>query len=54
LGPLQVGLLCSVKIHDGFDILLALGLGGLAVGALATEAFEHHEERERDEAYEQG
>jgi hypothetical protein len=29
-------------------------VGGLAVGAVGMELFEHHEERERDEAYDQG
>jgi len=32
----------------------ALGVGGLVAGGLLANAFEHHEERVRDDAYEQG
>jgi hypothetical protein len=57
-GGLQVGLLCSAEAHDCTDTFLfrdlALGVGGLVAGGLLTNAFEHHEERVRDDGYEQG
>jgi hypothetical protein len=34
--------------------LALAGGAGLLGGVLLTEAFEHHEDRERQEAYEQG
>ena len=35
-------------------LLVAAGGGGLLAGALIGDAFEHHEDREREEAYDQG
>lgn len=37
-----------------FPFLALAGGAGLLGGALLTEAFEHHEDRERQEAYESG
>ncbi|KAI6035647.1 hypothetical protein F5J12DRAFT_794938 [Pisolithus orientalis] len=42
------------KTGMGVGTALLAGAAGLAGGALLTDAFEHHEEREREEAYDDG
>jgi hypothetical protein len=51
------GLFCTVLRHmtaHTFSFLAIAGGGGLVAGALIGEAFENHEDREREEAYDQG
>jgi hypothetical protein len=38
----------------GLGTAAAVGAGGLLVGALAADVFEHHEEREREDAFQDG
>ncbi|KAI6151622.1 hypothetical protein BKA82DRAFT_4101422, partial [Pisolithus tinctorius] len=42
------------KTGMGVGTALMAGAAGLAGGALITDVFEHHEEREREEAYDDG